>query len=295
MNTMPTIQELLDQGWKTQQAGQARAAEQIYLQVLAAEPKDANAWCFLGMALHEQERYDDALAAYHKAMELQPDFPIALNNLGNTYRLMRRLPDAVKTFDRAIALKPDYLIAYKNKATTLCWEGQVEPALRVYEAAEKIAPDDPDIHKHLGIMSLLLGDFARGWPEYEWRWKTGEVKLPVTDIPNWDGTSLDGKTIVLTPEQGLGDTIQFIRYAAWLKEKYKCRVLFHFPKSLRQLLSSVAGIDEWVSTLKEVTSADWYAPLLFIPSVLGHQPKDFPQRVPYVTADEKLAEQWRQR
>lgn len=292
---MATAQQLLDQGWKLQQAGNPRGAEQNYLQVLAAEPKHANAWCFLGMALHDQERYDDAISAYQKALELQPDFPIALNNLGNTYRLMRRLPDAVRTFDRAISLKPDYLIAYKNKATSLCWEGQVEPALRVYEAAEKIAPDDPDIHKHIGLMSLLLGDFARGWPEYEWRWKTGEVKLPVTDIPKWDGTSLDGKTIVLTPEQGFGDTIQFIRYAAWLKEHYDCRIIFHCPKALRELLSSVAGIDETVLTLKEVTTADCYAPLLFIPSVLGHEPASFPKQVPYVTAEEKLVEQWRQK
>ncbi len=292
---MPTTEQQLNEGWKAQQAKNPRLAEHLYLQVLNSEPNNANAWCFLGMALHDQERYDEALSAYDKAMKLKPDFAIGLNNLGNTYRLMRQLDKAVECFDRAIALKPDYLIAYKNKATSLCWEGQVEAALRVYEAADKISPNDPDIHKHLGIMRLLLGDFAGGWPEYEWRWQTGEVKLPVTAIPKWDGSSLAGKTIVLTPEQGLGDTIHFVRYASWLKKKYGCRILFFCPPALRQLLSSCEGIDEWVTSLDNLEGVDWYAPLLFVPSVLGHELADFPKQVPYIEADEKLVAQWQEK
>lgn len=292
---MPTIDELLTQGWQIHQSGKLRDAERIYQQAIAEQPMNSAAWCYLGMAYHDQERFDEAVAAYRRALALKPDFPIALNNLGNSFRLLRQLNDAVRCFDQALALKPDYLIAYKNKATTLCWEGRVGDALQVYLEAERYAPTDPDVHKHIGLMRLQLGDFAAGWPEYEWRWKSGEVKLPELDAPLWDGSSLDGKSILLTPEQGLGDTIQFIRYAAWLKEHYECRVLFNCPKSLRELLSTCAGIDEWVDDLKTLPRVDSYAPLLHVPSVLGHTPKDFPAKVPYLSADEALVAEWGKR
>ncbi|HEY2413449.1 MAG TPA: FkbM family methyltransferase [Pirellulaceae bacterium] len=292
---MATAEQTLEQGWKAQKAGDPRTAERFYRQTLADHPSDGNAWCFLGMALHDQERYHEAVAAYEKSLALQPSTHITLNNLGNTYRLMRQLDKAVECFDKAIRLKPDYLIAFKNKATSLCWEGNVPEALAVYQQAEKIAPKDPDIHKHLGIMRLLLGDFAGGWPEYDWRWQTGEVVLPDIDVARWDGSSLDGKTILLTPEQGLGDTIQFIRYAKWLKDKYNCRVIFQCPKQLKQLLATVAGVDDWVETLNSLPPVDWFAPLLHVPNVLCQEPADFPAQVPYISADEKLVAAWREK
>jgi FkbM family methyltransferase len=289
------VEKTLEQGWKAQKAGDPRTAERFYRQALADQPSDANAWCFLGMALHDQERYHESVAAYEKSLAIQPDAHITLNNLGNTYRLMRQLDKAVESFDKAIRLKPDYLIAFKNKATSLCWEGNVPEALAVYLEAEKIAPKDADVHKHLGIMRLLLGDFAGGWPEYDWRWQTGEVVLPDIDVPRWDGSSLDGKTILLTPEQGLGDTIQFIRYAKWLKDKYDCRIIFQCPKSLKQLLSTVEGIDGWVETLTNLPPVDWFAPLLHVPNVLCQLPADFPNTVPYISVDEKLVATWREK
>jgi FkbM family methyltransferase len=292
---MGMIEETLNEGWKIHQTGRPREAERLYQQALALQPTHASAWCYLGIALHDQERYDEAVSAYRRSLALKPSFPIALNNLGNTFRLQRRLEDAVGCFDQALALQPDYLIAYKNKGTTLCWEGRVEPALRTYEQAATYAPDDADVHKHIGILRLLLGDFGGGWPAYEWRWKTGEIKLPAIDKPQWDGSSLDGKTILLTPEQGLGDTIQFVRYAAWLKGKYDCRVLFQSPKVLRKLLATCPGIDGWVDDLTNLPPLDVFAPLLRVPSVLAHTLADFPAKIPYLSAEEARVNEWREK
>ena len=292
---MSTLEQTLNDGWKIHQSGKPAEAEKVYQQALATHPTSSSAWCYLGIALHDQERYDEAVAAYQRALALKPDFPIALNNLGNTYRYQKRLDDAVRAFDQALAQKPDYLIAFKNKGTTLCWEGRIADALKTYEQSLAYAPDDAEIHKHIAILKLLLGDFAGGWPEYEWRWKTGEIKLPAIDVPQWDGSSLDGKAILLTPEQGLGDTIHFIRYAAWLKEKYSCRVLFHSPKALSELLSSCAGIDQMVTDLKELPPVDYFAPLMHVPGVLRQTPADFPAQVPYLFAEPVRVEEWRER
>lgn len=292
---MPTIDELLNEGWKIHQAGQLQQAERLYQQAIAAQPTHASSWCYLGISLHDQQRYDEAVAAYRRALELRPNFHIALNNLGNTYRLQRRLDDAIKAFDAALALQPNYVLAFKNKGTSQCWEGRVADALVTYQGAAKHAPDDADVHKHIGILQLLVGDFEQGWPEYEWRWKTGEIKLPPLQTPQWDGSPLDGKTILLTPEQGLGDTIHFIRYAAWLKERYACRVLFRSPKALRELLSSCPGIDGFVESYDNVPPHDFFAPLLRVPSVLKHGMAEFPKQVPYLTADAARTAEWKAR
>jgi FkbM family methyltransferase len=286
------VDDLLTQGWRLHQAGEIAKAEQLYRQVVAADPNNASAWCYFGIACHDQQRYDEAVAAYRRALELQPDFPVALNNLGNTFRLLKRIDESVACFDRALAIKPDYLIGYKNKGTTLCWEGRVAEALKNYEAAVHYGPGDAEIHKHIGILRLLLGDFAGGWPEYEWRWKTGEIKLPELDRPMWDGSSLDGKTILLTPEQGLGDTIHFIRYAKWLKHHYNCRVVFQCPRALRSFLATCPGIDEWVESPADAKQIDTFAPLVHIPGVLTHGPQDFPAEIPYLSAEQSLVKEW---
>lgn len=292
---MPTLAQALQQAWEIHQAGRVTQAEQIYRQVLAAHPDHASAWCFLGIACHDQQRYDEAIAAYRRALELRPNFPSALNNLGNTYRMLRRVDEAVAQFDQALTLQPDYLLAFKNKGTTLCWEGRLEQAQATYEEAIRRGVADPEIHKNLGIVRLLRGDWAGGWPEYAWRWQTGDIRLPALAAPLWDGSPLDGKTILLTPEQGLGDTIQFIRYAAWLKQHYDCRVLFQPPAALRALLAGCPGVDGWVERLEEAPPHDCFAPLIHVPGVLRHTPEDFPAAIPYLQADPQQVAAWRDR
>jgi FkbM family methyltransferase len=291
---MSSISEVLAHAWQVHQAGDVAAAEQLYRQVLGVDAANAAAWCYLGIACHDQDRFDQAVAAYRRAIELQPHFPVAFNNLGNTFRLQRKLNESIACFDRAIEQKPDYVNAHKNKGTALTWEGHLDEAVACYQRALEIAPDDAETHKNLGVLSLLRGRFEEGWAEYEWRWKTPETSLPAFSQPLWDGSSLDGKTILLTSEQGLGDVVHFIRYAAVLKQRFDCRVIAACPRPLLPLLASCAGIDDLIASGETPAEFDMFAPLLSVPGILGDNLQTFPADIPYLAFDAERVSHWQQ-
>jgi FkbM family methyltransferase len=290
---MPTTTEALNQGWQMHQAGQIAAAEGIYRQVLQVDPQNAHAWCYLGIACHDQDRWDEAVAAYRQAIRFQPHFPVAFNNLGNTLRMQRRLQDALQCFDQALQQKPDYVNAIKNKGTALTWEGHLDEALAAYRQALELAPEEAETHKNIGVIQLLRGDFDEGWNEYAWRWKTQETSLPEHSQPLWDGSSLDSRTILLTAEQGFGDTIQFVRYARVLKQAYDCRVVMAVPPRLLPLLKTCPGIDQLVPDNEPPPAFDVFSPLLNLPGLLGHRPDSFPADIPYLSADPELVASWK--
>ena len=325
---MPTIDEALQIGWKKHQAGDFRNAEHIYRQVLDAAPKNANAWCFLGMVYHDQQRFDEAVEAYHKAIEIQPKFPVALSNLGNTLKQQGNPQAAESSCREAIRLKPDYPTAYNNLGVALVAQGRLPESAEVFEKALALLPDDAvtnanlsaslmrqgkyaeaeeiskkalalnpnyaEAHKNQGIVWLLLGDFERGWPEYEWRWQCPGCAMPPYKPPVWDGSSLAGKTILLHHEQGLGDTIQFVRYAPIFANE-GARVVVKAQKPLTKLLASCEGIDTLVHDDKDLPAFDVHIPMLSVPGRLKTTFENIPARVPYLDAAESLVEVWRER
>jgi len=292
---MPTIDEALSYGWQRHQAREFAQAEQVYRQVIAAAPEAAAAWCYLGMALYDQERHGEAIEAFQRTIALDPQMAVAWQNFGKVLGRLRRFDEANECFDRAIALSPGYLNAYKNKARVLFFQGDLAATHQLYELILRLDPTDVETHMNFGMLRLQHGDAASGWPEYEWRWKSKDGALPALAQPLWRGESLAGKTILLTPEQGLGDSIQFIRYAAVLKERYDCRVLFHCPRSLAQLLSSCPGVDQLIEGSAPAPATDYFAPLVHVPAMLGHAPQDFPGNFPYITPDSSLLATWRER
>jgi Flp pilus assembly protein TadD len=323
---MATAREAIAVGFKRLKAGQLVEAEQLFRQVVVADPAIAKAWFLLGcamqlrgkvaeavasyervltlepdhvealnnlgFALHGQGKTDRALECLERGVKLKPDYADAHSNLGNALQELGRLDEAVASYRRALALKPDYCDAYNNLANALRAQGRIAEAIDNYSRALELKPDHPMIHMSRGMAWLHAGDFERGWPEYEWRLKTGEITIPAFRQPGWDGSPLDGRTILLYAEFGLGDSIQFLRYAALVADRGG-NVVVACPTPLARLAASCRGVREVVVEGAAMPEFDVYALLKSLPGIFGTRLETVPGSVPYFSVDQTLAEKWR--
>ena len=239
---MTQLQQVLDQAWKLHQSGDVLAAESIYRQVLQQLPRNAAAHVYLGIAQFDQRKFQESVESYRRAIAIEKHFPIAWNNLGNSLRMLGQIDEAERSLEIASQQKPDYLSPLKNRGTLWIWAGEVERGLKWYHEALKLVPNDPELHRNLGVIYLLQKRYAEGWPEYRWRWSFMGGSRPAHAYPLWQGEDLQGKTILLYPEQGLGDAIQFIRVAATLRATGAKTIVTCAPR-LVPLFSSAPGID----------------------------------------------------
>jgi hypothetical protein len=262
-----SFQETLSHAWRLHQAGQVEQAEEYYRQVLDADPKHADAWVYLGIALFDRRRFAESVEAYRQALQVNEHNPIAWNNLGNSLRLLGQVAEADHCFDRALQQRPGYLSALKNRGTLWVWSGEIERGLSWYEQGLRTAPDNVELHRNLGVIHLLKQDYRRGWPEYRWRWKMPDLVRPTVSAPIWQGESLVGKTILLYAEQGLGDAIHFVRMAAVLKSR-GARVVLLCPPRLLPLFTSVPGVDQLVLDYAPLPPVDFHASLLDVVDTL---------------------------
>lgn len=239
---MTTSQIALDQAWRRHQAGDVTAAETVYRQVLARQPQHTAAHVYLGIALFDQRRFLESAAAYRAALAITPQFPIAWNNLGNSLRMLGDVEQADACFQRALDLQPTYLSPLKNRGTLWVWAGEIERGLESYRQALQLAPEDPELHRNLGVIYLLQERYAAGWPEYRWRWHCLPGGQPTYPFPLWQGEDPRGKTLLLYPEQGIGDAIQFVRVCQTLRAA-GARTILRCSAPLIPLFSSAPGID----------------------------------------------------
>lgn len=291
---MATIQQELSRGWQIHQNKQLPQAEAIYRNVIRQAPQNANAWCYLGIALHDQRRYPEAVEAYRQALAAEPAFPIALNNLGNTLRYVAQFDESDACFQKAIDLKPDYLNAYKNRGTLHVWTGQLDKGLHYYEQALRINPNEAELHRNLGVIYLLKGDFARGWAEYRWRWLVGDLHRPRISARVWDGSNLAGKSILLTAEQGLGDTLNFVRFASVLREQGADTTVYCQPTLVALLQNAPELGSIYPNSLAVDREYDFQCSLLDVADLTQVDMDTIPAGNPYLLPATNLAAFWNQ-
>jgi tetratricopeptide (TPR) repeat protein len=266
-----------------------------YQRAIALKSDDPEFRNNLGIVMARQDKLDEAAASFQQAIGLKPGFPDAHNNLGSIREKQDRFDEAMVSYQRAIGLKPDFADAHNNLGIALWKQGRLEEAVASYQQAVHFKPDYAEAHWNAGLAWLQLGRFEQGWPGYEWRWKCKEFgTLPPFQAPLWDGSPLDGRTILVHAEQGLGDTLQFIRYIPQLQERGG-RVIMMCQPPLRRLLAHCPGIDQLISHGDAPPEIDLHVPLLSLPRLLGTTLENVPADGPYLGADPDLVEAWRHR
>ncbi len=183
-----------------------------------------------------------------------------------------------------------------NRSLALVDLGRYDELLAGFRRTIELAPGFAEARWNHALTLLLLGDLARGWAEYEWRWRWEGFSEPVRPfrLPLWDGGNLAGKTILLHAEQGIGDTLQFIRYVPWVAE---CggRVIVEVQPSVVRLARRIAGISEVIARGEPLPDFDAHLPIMSLPRVFGATMATIPNRVPYLSADATATEIWRAR
>jgi tetratricopeptide (TPR) repeat protein len=275
-------------------AGRVDEAVGLLRRAIAIRPTFAEAYLNLGCALTRQQKYAEAFAALTEAARLKPELTEVHNNLGVLYNAQGRYADAAECYQRALELRPDNVDAIYNLGIALLKQKMVASALDQFEQALELAPDYAEAHHNRSAALLLSENFEEGFAEYEWRFKSRDFVRFQMHWPQWEGQSLAGRTIVLAAEQGLGDTIQFVRYAALVKEQ-GARVIVACPAALHPLLARTPGVDQWITTDDATVTADYGVPLLSLPYRLGTTHDTIPAKVPYVFAEHAREESWRQR
>jgi tetratricopeptide (TPR) repeat protein len=247
----------------------------------------------LGIALQRQGRLDEAVASYRQAIRLRPSYHKAFHNLGDALQRLGRFDDAIACFREAIRSLPDSAESHYNLGTALHGQGRLDDAIACYEEAIRLRPDYPEAHNNLGQCWLLKGQFQRGWAEYEWHLRCPGIGSRSFRQPQWDGTPLGGRRILLYADQGLGDNLQFARFAGLVQQRGGYVIMECLP-SLAPLLSTCPGIDRLVAQGSVLPEFDVHAAMLSLPGLLGTTVETIPADVPYVHADPQHRRRWQQ-
>jgi len=268
-----------------------------YNRAISIKSDYAKAYYNRGVALNELKQVEEALASYDRAIEIKPDYAIAHSNRGVALQELRRVEEAVASFNRAIAINWDEAEAYSNRGNALKELKQVEEAVASYDRAIAIKPEYAEAYWNKALALLLAGNFAHGWELYESRWKNERSALKSHNFPQppWLGAEdIASKTILLHAEQGLGDTIQFCRYAKLVKA-LGAKVVLEVPKALRGLLSGLEGADELIEEGKTLPTFDYHCPLLSLPLAFKTDLTNIPSPQPYLAASAQKRDEWAQR
>ncbi len=271
--------------------GRAAEATAYYLRALQFRPRDFGILNNLGIALWDQDRPERAVVFYRRALDIQPDSLDTQINLAVALSDLGEFDDALTLLRKVLVLNPNSPEAWDNAGMTFARQGHSDQAIACYDRAIALRPDFGEAHRNRALAWLSQGDFERGWPEAEWRLKCRNPPGFVFPFPRWTGEDLNGQPILLHWEQGLGDTLQFIRFAPLVKER-GALVWVYCQPPLHRLVARNAGVDHILDGKAPAPDFPVHAPLLSVPAILGNTVATLPA-APYLSADAATISHWR--
>jgi len=260
-------------------------------QALALKPDYAEGHNNLAILMQAAGQIEEALAHYREAAHLQPEFLEPQYNLGLALQEHQQFEECAATYEKLLKRKHDHVDARNNLANVLLELGRVEDAREAYQRVLGFDPRHPEANWNLALVQLQTGRWRDGWNNYEWRFRQPTSPKEDRPAPRWDGRPLEGRTILLTAEQGLGDMLQFFRFVPHVAAQGG-RVLVECHAPLAALAARLPGVAASVVKGETLPDHHCWAPLLSVPLILGLA--EPPSVVPYVFPDPDRIAYWRQ-
>ncbi len=260
---------------------------------LRLDPGHEPALACLGLVLEALGEVEDAEACHRAALALRPDSAANATNLGNVLRVLGRFDEAEALLRRAVRLRPDAADSWANLGAVLAAQGRLAAAEAeaCCQRALRLDPGHAEAHTTLGTVQLLAGRMPEGFAGLEWRWRRQGFAPPrAMGVPRWDGAPRGGRTLLLHAEQGLGDSIQMLRFVPMLAKAGP--VVLEVPATLRGLADGLDPRVRVVTAGAALPPVDLHCPLPSLPHALGLTLADIPEDVPYLRPDPAAVAGW---
>jgi tetratricopeptide (TPR) repeat protein len=263
---------------------------------IETEPSQADALHLRALVYMNLGRLEQAEADNRASLQLNPADADTHNNLGTVLQKLGRYQDSIEGYDRAIALRPNFLLALKGKASSLVELRRLEEASACFARFLALDPENADARWNLALLQMLVGDFRAGWLGREARWQTGMMRDPILPQPLWLGDrSIEGATILLYGDEGIGDTLQFARYIPMVAD-LGARTIVAVADPICSLLSRLDGVAQCIPKTSALPAFDTHCPISSLPLAFKTTLETIPSAVPYLPApDQDRVTQWEQR